>query len=85
MPALVYLLCALTSCLCAFLLYRQHRRAPTALLWWSSIGFIGLAANNVILFVDLVLIPDVSLLVFRNVIAIVSMSVLVYGFIWSTR
>lgn len=85
MASLVYLLCAFMSCLCAWLLFRQRRRAPTALLMWSSLGFVGLAAHSVLLFVDLVLVQQISLLVLRNVVGLLSMGTLVYGFIWSTR
>lgn len=85
MAAAVYLLCALASTACAALLLRQHRRTRANLLFWSSVGFCGLALNNVLLFLDYVVIADVSLLLARNVVALASLMILVFGFIWSTR
>lgn len=81
----VYLLCAITSSLCAVLLFRQHRQTQARLLFWSFLGFSGLALNNVLLFVDYVILPDVSLLLARNLVAVASMTLLVFGFIWSSR
>src|ERR1700741_5104560 len=54
----IYLLSAATSLLAAFLLMRQFRASRTPLLLWSFIGFFGLAINNVLVYVDLVLVPE---------------------------
>ena len=43
MAPAVYILCTLTSALCAVLLFRQHRTAPSALLLWSGISFAVMA------------------------------------------
>ena len=51
----VYALCALTSLVCAWLLLRAYQRQRTRLLLWSSVSFAGLALNNVLLFIDLIL------------------------------
>lgn len=80
--SLVYLLCALTSILCAVLLVRGYLRNRTRLLLWSSLCFAGLAANNILLFVDLALFPSaVSLALPRTMLALISVSVLVYGLV----
>ena len=42
----VYLLCALTSALCAALLLREYRRSRARLLLWSSISFFGFAMQQ---------------------------------------
>jgi len=81
----VYLLCALTSIVCAVLLFRGYRVSQTRLLFWSSISFAGLALHNTVLVVDLVLLPDIDLFYWRAAIALVSMFVLLYGLIWETR
>jgi hypothetical protein len=52
------------------------------LLFWSSLCFVGLAVNNVLLFVDLVVVPQVDLLAARNVVALVALVVMLFGLIW---
>jgi hypothetical protein len=81
----VYLLCALTSVACAALLLRGYLASRTRLLFWSSLCFAGLAVNNVILFVDKVVVPDVDLALFRNGAALASLVVLLFGLIWESR
>ena len=82
MAEIVYALCALTSIVCAALLLRAYLRSRAKLLLWSSLCFAGLAANNVLLFVDLVLVPDVDLSIWRSLPAIAGLLVLLYGLIW---
>jgi hypothetical protein len=77
----VYILCALTSILCAVLLYRRHRIAHSPLLFWSVWCFVCLALTNVLLFVDLVMFPQVSLLLLRNAISLAGMLMLIYGLV----
>lgn len=82
----VYVLCALTSVLCAGLLFRGYRRnRRTSLLFWSSLCFAGLAINNVLLFVDLVMLPDVPLSSWRSGVALFSLVVLLFGLVWESR
>jgi hypothetical protein len=85
MAEIVYLLCALTSVACAALLIRQYMRARTKLLLWSSACFAGLAVNNALLFVDLVLVPAMDLSTYRAAVALMAMVVLLYGLIWEVQ
>jgi hypothetical protein len=85
MAETVYLLCALTSIACAALLIRGYQKARERLLLWTSLCFIGLAINNVLLFVDLVVIPSVDLSLLRSGTALAAMAVLLYGLIWEAR
>lgn len=85
MVKIVYILCAITSLACAGLLIRGYLRSRVRLLLWSSLCFIGLAANNVILFIDLVVLPDVDLAMWRNLSSLVGLSLLLYGLIWDAR
>ena len=79
----IYLLCALTSLTAAVLLLRHYRAVRTPLLLWSCIGFFGLAVNNVLVFVDLALLPDaVDLAAPRTLAGAAAMLALVYGLIW---
>ena len=47
-PTLVYLLCFLTSSICALLLGRSYARTRSRLLLWSAICFCLLALANVL-------------------------------------
>jgi hypothetical protein len=52
MGTTVFALCAATSLVCAWLLWRAWRSAPAPLLLGSLLCFAGLAVNNLVLFVD---------------------------------
>lgn len=84
-PVAVYLLCAATSLTCAVLLVRGWSSSRTRLLLWSSICFVGLALNNILLFVDFLLGPNYDLSLIRTAIAACGMAMLVYGLVWDTR
>lgn len=81
MAETVYLLCAVTSVLCAVLLLRRWSAARTRLLFWSGLCFVALAVNNVLLFVDLVVVPATDLSLVRNSVACGAMGLLLYGLI----
>lgn len=85
MASVVYALCALTSILCAVLLWRAYRASRARLLLWSSLSFIGLACNNLLLFIDLVVVPSVDLALYRSLLAAVSVMVLLLGLIWDSN
>jgi len=82
----IYVLCALTSLICAVLLLRGYLRSRTRLLLWSSICFAGLLANNVMLYIDKVLYPTVDVLVWeRTLAALIGLALLLFGLIWDTE
>jgi len=85
MASIVYLLCAITSLICASLLLRSHLANRTPLLFWSSICFIGLAMNNILLFIDLVIVPTIDLSFYRALCALTGVVVLVFGLIWDNE
>jgi hypothetical protein len=83
MVTLIYALRALTTLLCAVLLLWQYARAKQSLLFWSGLCFCGLALSNVLMFIDLVILPtSVDLFTWRLGTAIVGMAFLLYAFIW---
>ena len=82
MPEIIYLLCALTSAGCVGLLVRGYWRNRAALLLWSAACFVGLTLNNILLFVDLALLPSVDLSLARNVLALGSVRLLLYLTFW---
>lgn len=80
-PAAVYILCFLTSGACAFLLARNYRKTGTRLLMWSALCFGFLAANNAVLFLDALVVPN-DLAVVRLGLSLAAVAVLLFGFIW---
>ena len=85
MASIVYLLCAITSLICASLLLRSYLANRTPLLFWSSLCFIGLAMNNILLFIDLVIVPTIDLSFYRALCALIGIVVLVFGLIWDNE
>ena len=81
-PTVVYSLCFLTSSACAWLLARSYGRSGARLLLWSCLCFVLLAANNLMLIVDMLVMPGLDLRLGRLLLAIAAVSVLLFGFIW---
>jgi len=81
MAETVYLLCALTSVAVMALLFRHYRRTRLPLLFWSSAAFFAFAFGNILLFVDLVIIPQYDLLMVRQAITLTGVVLLLYGLI----
>ncbi|MBA3498886.1 MAG: hypothetical protein H0T65_00835 [Deltaproteobacteria bacterium] len=82
MAEAVYLLCAITSIACAALLVRSYRKQRTRLLMWSALCFVGLAINNILMFVDLVVLPDLDMSLLRSGTALVAVVLLLIGLLW---
>lgn len=80
--ATVYFLCFASSTLCFYLLLSAFRRRQERLLLWSSLCFSLLALNNLLVFVDIILLPGVDLLPLRQLTALGAVGLLLYGFIW---
>ncbi|MGH7088900.1 MAG: DUF5985 family protein [Stellaceae bacterium] len=86
LPSVVYFLCCVVSFLATWLIYRSYRRSPTRLLLWSTLSFVALAVNNLLLFCDVILLPtQVSLLPVRHAAALVAVAFLIYGFVWEAE
>jgi hypothetical protein len=82
---IVYILCLLTSSLCAWQLVSKFLARRQKLLLWSGICFCLLALNNLLVIVDLVLLPEVDLSLWRALSALLAGCVLLYGFIWEVE
>lgn len=82
MAEAVYALCTVTSAACAVLLIRAYRRTRIRLLFWSAFCFVALAANNVLVFVDLILVPDTDLSAIRGLVALAGLGVLLFALLW---
>ena len=87
MAETIYILCAVTSALCAFMLLRGYARSRARLLLWSGLCFVFLFANNMILAVDRVAFPDRVLVapVIRSAVALAGLMLLLYGLIWDAE
>ncbi|HEY4359785.1 MAG TPA: DUF5985 family protein [Bryobacteraceae bacterium] len=81
----VYILGTLTSLCCAVLLLRGYARGRKKLLLWSGLCFLGLTLSNFLVFIDLVMYPEVNLYRFRLVTAAAAMILLLYGLIWESE
>ncbi|HYK04512.1 MAG TPA: DUF5985 family protein [Thermoanaerobaculia bacterium] len=84
MATAIYALCALTSVMCAFLLLRGYSQSRVRLLFWSGLCFAGLALNNILLILDLSVLPDVDLEMWRTVPALAGVALLIYGLVWES-
>ncbi|HYG32532.1 MAG TPA: DUF5985 family protein [Methylophilaceae bacterium] len=82
MDAFVYASCALTSVLCAGLLFRSFHQTRYKLLLWSGLCFAGLALSNLVLVLDKVVFPDINFGNYRLTMAVVALIPLLYGLIF---
>ena len=78
----VYLLCAIASLFCTVLLFSTYTKERTPLLLWSTLCFVGLAINNLLLFTDLTILTQTDLRLPSVISALASITVLLYGFVW---
>ena len=81
-PAVVYILCFFTSLACGLLLLRNFQRTSARLLMWSALCFLLLAANNLVVIIDLMVLPDIDLRLLRIGFSLAAVSVLLFGFVW---
>ena len=90
MAATVYILCTLTSLACAVLLWRGYARTKARLLLWSELCFVALAGNNLWLFLDKVVWPEldaflgVQFQLWRALFAILGIGILLFGLVWDS-
>jgi len=85
MAEVVYILCAATSMFCALLLFRSYRGQRSRLLLLSTLCFLGLALNAMLVVVDLVLLPELDLRLVRTLAAFISGFGFLLGLIWEAR
>lgn len=85
MAPIVYALSTMTCIACAYLLLRSFKKNGTRLLLWSGICFIGLAINNALATIDVNTPNDVlDLSLVRVTVAIISVSILIFGLTWES-
>lgn len=81
--AAVYILCFATSLACAIMLGRSYLRWRASLLFWSSVCFVLLAANNLVMVLDMLIISQADLQLPRLVVSLAAIGTLLFGFIWN--
>jgi Na+/melibiose symporter-like transporter len=80
--AVLFMIAVLTSFACMVLLFRAYLDTRLRILLWSALCFVGLTVNNLLLFADLVILPEtVDLRVYRHAAALAGMLFMIYGFI----
>ncbi len=84
-PALVYLLCLVTCVLCAGLLVRAWLKTRIRLMMWTATGFVFLAFNNLFLFCDVVLFPNIDFSIPRFTASLLAVATMIVGFIWEAE
>lgn len=82
---IIYVLCALTSLTCAVLLLRSYARTRLRLLLWSGFCFVFLCLNNILLYIDIEVLPTVDLSAIRAVPVVIALALLLYGLVWEVR
>lgn len=80
--AILYILCALVAFACCVLLLRAYFRSRMRLLLWSGLCFLGLAVSNLLVFIDLKMLPNTDLYIPRLITATVAVLILLFGLIW---
>jgi hypothetical protein len=82
MGEIVYILCGLTSLGCTVLLMKRYTQTRVELLFWSAVAFLCFTGTNILLFVDLVVLPtSVDLTLLRNGVTLLGVILLLYGLI----
>jgi hypothetical protein len=81
----IYVLCALTSAVCAVMLLRAWSASRVRLLLWSGLCFVGLALHNILLFIDVRVLPETDLSTIRTLPALAGVAILIYGLVWESR
>lgn len=82
MSQTIYVLCALTSLACAWLLLSRYRQSGHRLLFWSGLCFAAMTVNNIVLVVDKLVFPAADLSLLRQGLALVAVLLLLYGLIY---
>lgn len=85
MVEVTYVLNIVVCIACTVLLLRAWQRGRARLLLLSAACFAMLTANNALIFVDVLVVPDVDLGILRAASALAGFSILLFGLIWESR
>ena len=48
-------------------------------------GFLGLTIDNALLYVDVIVMPEIDLSVWRNLPGLLALGMLLYGLVWDSK
>ena len=82
MAELIYGLCTILSLTIAAMLWRQHRRVPSRMIYWTALCFSGLALSNLLLVLDKLVMPEIDLRVLRHSVSLLSIGMLLFGLVY---
>jgi hypothetical protein len=82
---ILYVLCLVTSVVCAGLLARAWRTTRARLLLFSALCFALLSVNNLFVVADMLFVRGYDLTVLRQSATVAALAVLLYGFIWEAE
>lgn len=81
----LYVVAIVTSLGCMLLLFRAYAASKMRLLLWSALCFVGLTVSNLVLFIDVLVLPDMDLRPLRLGATLIGLSFLLYGFVWEAE
>jgi hypothetical protein len=67
------------------MLLRSYAKQRVRLLFWSGLCFVGLMIENVMLYIDIIVIPDVDLSLWRKIPGLVALIILLFGLVWDSK
>jgi hypothetical protein len=70
---------------CAVLLLRGYGQTRHRLLLWSGLCFVGLAVDNLLLYVDFIVFPAWDISLWRRAPALLAMILLTFGLVWESK
>lgn len=85
MAQIAYFLCAVSSFICFALLLRSYLSNKLKLLLWSSLCFFFFMLQNITLFLDLVIVPQIDLMFIRALLGFCGSALFLFALIWETR
>jgi hypothetical protein len=67
------------------MLLRAYGQQHVRLLLWSGLCFAGLMIENLMLYVDVIVVPDIDLSLWRKIPGLIAVSILLLGMIWDSK
>lgn len=84
MVEFTYVLNIVVCLVCTILLVRGWLHTRSRLLMWSAACFVALTANNALILIDVLVVPDIDLSVLRAATALAGFAILLFGLIWES-
>lgn len=82
---IIYLLCTGTALACCVLLFRGYRQSGARLLFWTGLFFAALTFENLGLFLDNIIFPNIDLWWYRTLCGLAAVFFLLYGLIFKEK